>query len=156
MQIVREDNDLPVPQETFSSSRKQYFSTKILSFILKRINDKSEDKILGVTAVDLYVPQLNFIFGEAQCPGKIALISSYRLRPESYGHPQNQDLLIERVTKEAIHELGHTFGLHHCENPKCVMFFSNRIEDTDEKNAIFCPKCNTLYLYQMNPRVSRK
>jgi archaemetzincin len=91
--------------------------------------------------VDLYVSQLNFVFGEAAVDGRISIISLYRLRPEYYGTPQNGELLTERAVKEAIHELGHTFGLHHCPDPRCVMCFSNSIADTDRKSAGFRGEC---------------
>jgi archaemetzincin len=86
---------------------------------------------------------LNFVFGEARCPGKAALISLHRLRPEFDGRKPNDELLIERTEKEAVHELGHTLGLRHCANPFCVMHFSNSIFDTDRKQSLFCSKCQT-------------
>jgi len=101
----------------------------------------SAGKVLGVTAADLYVPHLNFVFGEAYCPGKVAVISINRLRPEFYNEPPDIRLLLSRMSKEAVHELGHTFGLNHCSNSKCVMYFSNSIVDTDAKGSVFCDRC---------------
>lgn len=99
--------------------------------------------MLALTDVDLFTPGLNFVFGQAQCPGKIALVSIYRLDPAKYGALPNPTLLLERATKEAIHELGHTFGLRHCLNPRCVMAFSNSIIEVDEKTAKFCARCKS-------------
>jgi archaemetzincin len=97
-------------------------------------------RLLGVTDVDLYVPSLNFVFGEAKCPGNVAVISIFRLDPRFYGE-ENESLLYRRAVKEAVHELGHTFGLTHCEDSSCVMFFSNSIYDTDRKHETFCGRC---------------
>jgi archaemetzincin len=83
------------------------------------------------------------VFGEAECPGKTAVISVHRLKPEFYERKPDEDLLLERTTKEAVHELGHTFGLQHCPNPFCVMYFSNSIFETDRKQSLFCNKCTT-------------
>jgi archaemetzincin len=107
----------------------------------EKFKTASTDRVLGVTSVDLFVPRLNFVFGEAQCPGKIALISLYRLRPEFYGDAPNRSLFFERAEKEAVHELGHTLGLRHCEDSSCVMFFSTSIVDTDAKDSTLCGKC---------------
>lgn len=128
---------LPVPESAFSEARGQYNSTAILR-LMTRILPSDMLRILAVTDVDLFVPQLNFVFGEAAVDGQVSIISLCRLRPEFYGEPANDQLFIERTVKEAVHELGHTFGLRHCGNPQCVMFFSNNIQDTDRKSSEFC------------------
>jgi archaemetzincin len=97
------------------------------------------EKILGIVDRDLYVPELNFVFGEAS--QRVAVISLTRLRQEFYNLPQDQHLFHKRALTEAVHELGHTYGLGHCGNPRCVMFFSNSLIDTDRKGSEFCPKC---------------
>jgi archaemetzincin len=134
---------LPLPKEAFNEERRQYSSNNILSKIRNYAkNEKSLDRILGVVDIDIFVPNLNFVFGEAECPGKASLISLWRLRPEFYGQSPNSELFTERSTKEAVHELGHTLGLRHCSNPFCVMYFSNSIFETDRKQSLFCSKCH--------------
>jgi len=96
---------------------------------------------LGIVNHDLYVPELNFVFGEASW--KAAAISLTRLRQEFYHLPENRSLFHQRILTEAVHELGHTYGLGHCENPRCVMFFSNSLMDTDRKGPAFCARCKS-------------
>ncbi|MBS7656058.1 archaemetzincin family Zn-dependent metalloprotease [Candidatus Bathyarchaeota archaeon] len=131
---------IALPEEAYNSFRKQYYSTKILYYLLSCLSSINIDKILGVTNVDLYVPRLNFVFGEALCPGKVAIISLFRINPKLYGE-EDEGKLLERAVKEAVHELGHTFGLTHCKNVNCVMFFSNSLLDTDRKTENFCLNC---------------
>ena len=132
---------MPIPQDAYSSTRKQYNSSRILVRMSDFVKDRNTERFLGITDVDLHVPNLNFVFGEAECPGRFAIISLSRLKPEFFGQPPNRTLFHERSVKEAVHELGHTLGLHHCRNPKCVMFFSNSLLDTDRKEATFCERC---------------
>ncbi|MEM2915687.1 MAG: archaemetzincin family Zn-dependent metalloprotease [Candidatus Bathyarchaeia archaeon] len=141
--IVAEEA-IPIPRRAFNPQRKQYHSTVILRKICNYSKELICDRVLGVAEVDLYVPQLNFVFGEAVFNGRGALISLHRLRPEFYGEPASEKVLYERSVKEAVHEIGHTFGLTHCDNKNCVMFFSNSIIDTDRKKASFCGKCDAL------------
>ncbi len=129
------------PQYAYNTSRNQYHSSLILANIEGWVKESSADKVLAVTDVDLYVPRHNFVFGEAMCPGRTAIISLHRLKPEFYGQPSNQNLFVERSVKEAIHEIGHTLGLRHCSNPTCNMFFSSNIQSTDAKKTEFCEKC---------------
>jgi len=134
---------LPIPEESFNRTRKQYRSNFLLGKIRNYAEkEKTLNRVLGIVNIDIFVPRLNFVFGEAECPGKAALISLYRLKPEFYGEPPNMDLFVERSTKEAVHELGHTLGLRHCLNPFCVMYFSNSIFETDRKQSLFCNKCH--------------
>jgi len=131
---------LNVPAEAYDKRRYQYNSIIILAY-LKRSYRPLGDKLLAITHVDLFVPRLNFVFGQAECPGCYAIISTCRLRPEFYGDPPHPQLFLERCVKEAVHEVGHTLGLGHCSNPNCVMAFSNSIWDTDRKGTRPCDKC---------------
>jgi archaemetzincin len=134
---------LRVPQESFDPLRRQYRSDMILGLVRDYAEKaKDIDRVLGIIDVDLFVPSLNFVFGEAECPGKAAIISLWRLRQEFYNAPSIFELFVERSTKEAVHELGHTLGLGHCSNPFCVMYFSNSIFETDRKKSLFCNKCH--------------
>ena len=129
----------PIPQYAFNPKRNQYHSTKILERLKgQRIKD---EQILGIVDCDLYVPELNFVFGEADIGGKACVISLVRLRQEYYGLPKNDNLFLLRTLKEAIHEIGHLYRLGHCADPKCIMHFSNSLRDTDIKGPDFCDRC---------------
>ena len=123
----------------FDAARRQYYSTAILQRLLGLAGGAG--RLLGVTAVDLYVPVLTFVFGEAQVAGACALVSACRLREEFYGLPPREELFQERLVKEAVHELGHTFGLRHCDDWRCVMASSHAVERIDVKSAEFCAAC---------------
>ncbi len=122
-----------VPAGAYNPHRRQYRADAFLdSARLER-----GDRVLAVTNSDLYSGRLNFVFGLAELPGKAAVISLCRLRMDA-----DQATFRDRAVKEAVHELGHTFGLQHCMNPECVMTFSNSLEDTDRKNREFCGLCS--------------
>jgi archaemetzincin len=129
--------------EGYDAVRNQFNSTWILSRLFELVPEEN-CKIIGVTEVDLYVPVLTFVFGEAQVGGKAAVVSSYRLRDELYGLPKNPERLKERLEKEAIHELGHTFGVIHCREPECVMHSYTYAEEIDFKSKDFCGSCAVL------------
>jgi archaemetzincin len=125
---------ISIIQTAFNPGRNQYLASKFLSQVKKT----QGDHILGVTEVDLYTPDLNFVFGQAQLPGKAAVISLNRL------HTNDHSLFRSRMVKEAVHELGHTLGLRHCPDIHCVMHFSNSLMDTDIKAGTFCENCQKI------------
>lgn len=131
---------MPLPGQSFDSARGQYHSSLILGHLRKNPPSAAE-KVLGIVDADLYVPGLNFVFGEADLKGCCALISLARLRQEFYGLPADSGLFYQRMAKEAVHEIGHTLGLNHCPDVGCVMHFSNSLEDTDTKSSHLCPNC---------------
>lgn len=149
MQIELTDAVVDV-QPFLDRERNQYNSTSMLEFIKKNFatsplltqRQRDSKTYLLVTGGDLFIPVLTYVFGEAELEGNVAVVSYYRLQNERYGLPPNQSLLIERLLKEAVHELGHTFGLVHCRTPDCVMHTSTYVEDIDLKKNSFCNPCN--------------
>jgi archaemetzincin len=120
--------------------RGQYHSTSILQRLGPLLPDAGA-RVLGVTNLDLYIPVLTFVFGEAQLGGTCALVSLHRLREEFYGLPPNEELLFERLLKESAHELGHVLGLRHCPDWRCVMASSHDVARLDLKSETYCHSC---------------
>lgn len=131
------------PEAAFDPSRGQYNSTQILRQLLDDPQTPAE-RVLGVAGVDLFTPVLTYVFGEAQLRGRAAAVSIHRLRNEMYGLPADDALLFDRLHKEAVHELGHTYGLLHCTSPECVMRASTYAEEIELKSARFCEVCAAL------------
>jgi len=133
-------------EDVYEPSRGQYASTALLALLLKapRQIEPDGEKLLGVTSVDLFIPVLTFVFGEAQLDGRAAVVSTHRLRSELYGLEPDGARLRERLIKESIHELGHTYGLVHCHDPECVMRSSTYVEEIDLKSAEFCDTCRRI------------
>lgn len=128
------------PSFAYNVTRQQHCSTEILAALAQR-DTPDTWRLLGVTSLDLYIPILTFVFGEAQLGGNAAVISLHRLRDEFYGLPPNILQLRQRLLKEALHELGHTLTLSHCEDYQCVMSPSHGIEWVDLKSSRFCASC---------------
>jgi len=129
-----------LPEYAYDPFRGQYNSSKILSELSSN-HPQDASKLLAITNIDLCTPILNYVFGAAQLNGKAAIVSTHRLRPEFYNKPANQNLLLERALKEALHELGHAYGLIHCIRYECAMHFSPTVKEIDKKKASFCPSC---------------
>lgn len=124
----------------YDPARGQYNSTLILGGFLSGL-PPGADRHLFLLDVDLFVPVLTFVFGEAQFDGRAAVVSTHRLCNQFYGLPPGRELLLERTAKEILHELGHTFGLYHCRQFECVMRSSTYVEEIDLKTDRLCPEC---------------
>lgn len=132
---------LPVPMKAHVPERKQYLASYFVSMAEEYAKKLNFIRAVAITDVNLFVPGLNFVFGQANLHGRGAVVSFFMLRPEVYGEPPNMELLSERVVKTVIHEIGHTLGLGHCSDPRCVMKFSNHVGETDFKTKNFCLVC---------------
>jgi archaemetzincin len=131
----------PRPAFALDTLRDQHDCFKILDWLEERF-PFLEKWILAITNVDLSIPVLTFVFGEARLGGRSAVISTFRLREEFYGYPSDDMVLLSRVEKEAIHEVGHMLGLTHCLDRNCVMYPSNTLLHTDVKSTKLCPRCH--------------
>lgn len=140
-----------LPIDTFyDEQRAQYNSTAILhqlghsSSVLHpatAFQSNNNVRIVGVAQRDLFMPILTYVFGEAALGGDVAVVSYHRFRNELYGLPPNKQLVLERLRKVAIHEIGHTMGLVHCTLQYCVMHAASYVEELDLKGHDFCPFC---------------
>jgi archaemetzincin len=124
----------------FDSSRQQFSSPRLLAR-LRRIKKDPDDKVLGITDVDIYSPGYDFVFGEAETASGVATLSLYRLQPEHYRTPRDEELFEQRAIKEAIHEVGHLYSLGHCRRRGCVMRACTSITHVDRKRGSFCAVC---------------
>jgi archaemetzincin len=136
--------DTEYPLFAFDPKRNQYYARKIIEE-LDRSRPVDCEKLVCITNVDICTPILTFVYGEALLGGSVAIISMHRLRPEFFSLNPNSVLLEERLLKECVHELGHCYGLFHCSDERCVMFFSNNILSIDNKHGSFCVNCQTFF-----------
>ena len=133
------------PEFALHGERRQHHSSQILQRMQDILSPETW-RMLGIAAVDLYIPILTFVFGEAQVGGPTAVMSVHRLRQEFYGLAPDKDLLRQRLIKEAVHELGHTLTLTHCDNYNCAMAPSHAVEWIDLKGSGLCKSCRAIAL----------
>jgi len=127
--------------------RDQHHSTLLLER-LSALAPHRVLKVLAITTVDLFIPVLTYVYGEAQLGGKSSIISTYRLQ-ETHSAKVTPATYQCRILKEAIHELGHTFGLRHCPNESCIMHYCRKIQDVDRKSTELCRYCKVLLSDEM-------
>ncbi len=137
---IRRLPPLSIPEGSYDAKRGQYQSVEFMK-MLAQSAPRDAARVLGVTDVDLAIPMLSFLFGQAQVNGTVAVVSLCRLHQEFYALPAEDNLLRERTVKEVLHELGHTFGLVHCSDQKCVMSLATHIGLVDQKAEQYCHRC---------------
>ena len=138
---VRVERALVIARSALNASRQQLFLSTLTTKVRRAFAD-GDGILLAITDFDLYKTSHRFIFGAADGAQGVAAVSLHRLRSEFYGDAADANLLFQRTLKESIHELGHTFGLKHCYNARCAMYYSNSIFETDNKMPHFCEICD--------------
>jgi archaemetzincin len=139
--VVVKDGHIDL-SDFYDSGRRQYNGNELIKEVESKFASDST-KTLGLFNVDLFIPILTFIYGQAFLKGRTGIASLYRLSNERYGMKMDNVVLLDRFKKEVIHEIGHTFGLIHCHIPTCVMRSSTYVEDIDQKTESFCINCKT-------------
>ncbi len=129
------------PGAAYHAERQQFHSSEILQR-MQPLAARSW-RLLAIADVDLYIPILTYVFGEAQIAGPCAVVSVFRLRQEFYGLDRDEDLLRERLLKECVHELGHTLELRHCQDYRCAMASSHAVEWIDLRKSTLCHSCRS-------------
>ncbi len=124
-----------------NSARRQYFLTTVFNRLLAAFPNR-DGFLLGIIGDDLYKTSHNFIFGDASDGDRVAVVSTYRLRSDFYNEEPDEATLFNRALKESVHALGHAFGLKHCYNARCAMYYSHSVYDTDGKLTYFCDACD--------------
>jgi archaemetzincin len=148
---ARVERSLVVPRSALNATRGQLF-VATLNAKVRRAHPDAQAVLLGITDFDLYKTSHRFIFGDADDTQSVAVVSLHRLRSEFYGEPADANLLFQRTLKESIHELGHAFGLPHCYNARCAMYYSHSIFETDNKMSHFCETCDRRLTRARNER----
>ena len=134
------ERTLRLPRTALNGVRRQLFFNTLVAKVVTHCPGE-EGLRLAITDFDLYKISHQFVFGDASEEHRTAVVSIHRLRSDFYGEPVDENLLFQRTLKEAVHDLGHALGLKHCFNPRCAMYFSGSIFDTDNKMSHFCENC---------------
>jgi len=129
-------------ESCFSAVRMQYDAMALLEALAAQAGPR---RIVGITESDLFLSVFTHVLGAAQLDGVAAVVSVHRLRSEAVGLPPDPALLEERLLKEVMHELGHTFGLRHCQNPACAMFSANNPDEVDLRSAEYRGNCLRIF-----------
>jgi len=128
-----------LPPEAWYAPRKRYKASILLDY-LSKIKPDSINRILALTSADISISTKEHkdwgIMGLAKTPGSVCVVSTFRLG-------KKQQLSKQRLYKVCTHELGHTFGLPHCDRDlKCVMNDAEgSIKTIDRCDNNYCIAC---------------
>ena len=139
---------LPLPVEALDPRRGdegQYNADALLEALDGSCPD-SVGACLAVTDRDLYVPDLQYVFGLGHFHKRVGVFSTYRVgKPRRNAvtgarEPVRDPEPLRRAMKIAVHELGHELSLAHCVHFRhCVMAGTNSMAESDAGRLMLCP-----------------
>ena len=127
-------------KDEYIEIERHYDGESILKRLEKTLTTHRKNKLIGIIDGDIKGIRKIHLFGITNLKSSCALISINRLRGSFYRLYEDNALFELRILKEAVHELGHTFGLKHCKND-CVMNYSKSLEEVDKRPKEFCEFC---------------
>jgi archaemetzincin len=149
--LTLEPIDLPA-SALITEKTRRYRADKIIHELSNSRPD-SIDYILGVTAQDISTTKKDSfgrtlkpvskyndwgVFGLGYRPGKACVVSTFRIGKTDRGN------FIPRLQKLAVHEIGHNYGLDHCDGDRCVMRDAvESISTIDEVDYVRCERCRS-------------
>jgi archaemetzincin len=145
---------LAIPRQALDPGRLQY-NAGILIQSIEVLDLPDYFKVIALVDVDLFIPLFTHVFGEARQNGRVALVSLYRLQSADGGAPPSTERVLERTAKIALHELGHLLNLLHCDDERCLMHFSGRLEALDHTALNYCRYCRRTLHRAIVPRSNR-
>jgi archaemetzincin len=130
-----------LPQSAFYNPRRRYRAEKLLTF-LRGSRVPPATKILGVTAVDISTTAHGVhdwgVLGLGQLGGEACVMSTFRCRRAANGDQQ----VHFRMVTTCIHEVGHTLGLDHCPDARCLMTDARgSVLTVDRTSGRMCARC---------------
>jgi len=131
---------LRVPKNVLNGVRGQLFTGALATQITSKYPPR-DGYVLSITDYDLYRISARYVFGEGDPTTHIALVSRFRLTPEFYGEPVDENLLFQRTLKESVRALGRALGLRNCLNQRCAMHHADSIFETDNRLSNLCDTC---------------
>uniref|UniRef100_A0A8D2CU66 Archaemetzincin-2 n=1 Tax=Sciurus vulgaris TaxID=55149 RepID=A0A8D2CU66_SCIVU len=158
------------PYRNIPSPEKHSIYILSIGHILKFLKKKKPADafcVVGVTMIDLYPrDSWNFVFGQASLTDGVGIFSFARYGSDFYSShyegtvkklqkkssndysifdnyfiPEITSVLLLRSCKTLTHEIGHIFGLRHCQWLTCLMQGSNHLEEADLRPLNLCPIC---------------
>jgi len=129
-----------LPEEAFNVKNNQYYATAVLSK-LELLKGSEFELILAITEEDLFIPNKNFIMGQADSHSRTSIVSIFRIKPELHGLPEDEQLLKSRLLNISAHEVGHMLGLKDCKSTDCQMHVAEILTELDNRPETFCSEC---------------
>ncbi|AEH45698.1 peptidase zinc-dependent [Thermodesulfatator indicus DSM 15286] len=130
---------LSYPPSAFCFKRRRFFAHLLIDFLREKAGPV--DFVIGLTDAELYSVNYNSVISESHFQARAAVVSVNKLRDFLFGE-RPEELFLERVFKEILRSFGHMLGLGPCFNPRCVMYPSLSLVETDLKSSSFCPDCS--------------
>ncbi len=125
----------PTLKRKAQAQDQQWDASQLWGYVHQLLPKRENVTVIGITQVDIYTGDNNFVFGLADLGTGYAVVSTKRFEAQFNGERENQQRFLDRLHKQLLSSVGFAFGIPRPTDPRSARSYPNGLADHDLKGT---------------------